>query len=456
MKKSMLALLLALCLLLTGCGEVKKAEKALEEINDRYSALVATYDGGEVTAGDVMGEFHSLYSLYYNYLNMLGYVMSSEEAYSIMDTALTEHVRMEVAAAHFDAEYNLTAEEISAVEEEVQAEYAEIHAQALLEAEGKSEEEKEIRAQVLLRQIGSDLESLSANALMWKKAERMEEILGAEIAELSEEELLAAYEERVSSYETAVSEGEVHVENDMTDPDSIAYWMPEGYRRVKHILLMPSDDAKLDYLDAEYAVTKAQERLAVLEEELADIQDYDGEAPLERGEEQVQADIQAAEAELARVQAVFEGTKDVFLAENQEKIDEIYARLAAGEDFETLIAEFGEDPGMRNAPTNSRGYYVSSQSKTWEKNFRDGAMMLAQPGDYSAEPIVGGSGVHIIYYIEDVPAGAANYEDVRDILRAETMEAARQEHCDATIDAWVAELNPQYDREAFSAVFFED
>ena len=40
---------------------------------------------------------------------------------------------------------------------------------------------------------------------------------------------------------------------------------------------------------------------------------------------------------------------------------EIDARLAGGEDFMALMAEYGEDPGMQNEPTATRGYYVSAK-----------------------------------------------------------------------------------------------
>ena len=48
----------------------------------------------------------------------------------------------------------------------------------------------------------------------------------------------------------------------------------------------------------------------------------------------------------------------------KEKTDEIYGKIAAGEDFAALIAEYGEDPGMQNEPTATRGYYVSAASTT--------------------------------------------------------------------------------------------
>ncbi|MBQ8507718.1 MAG: peptidylprolyl isomerase [Clostridia bacterium] len=453
---ALLAALLALSLLLGGCGAAKKAEKELERLEEKYQAVVASYDGGEVTVEEVMGEFNSLYGMYLSYLSMLGYEMTADDVYSLMQDAMEQHVRMEVAAARFDMEYSLTAEEISAAEEAAQAQYDQLYAQAIETVEGRNDAERQANARVAMKEAGYELDGLTANTLMWKKVEKMEEILGAEVQELSEEELFAAYEEKISEYQTALEDGSASIEDDMASENGVAYWMPGGYRSVKHILLIPSDEAKLAFTDAEYAVEKAGDALADLEEELADIQDYDGGEPLERSEEAVRAEIAAAGEKIASLEAELAAARQACLDEVREKTDEIYARLEAGEDFSALIAEFGEDPGMQSEPTASRGYYVSAASTNWEENFRDGALELTNPGDYSPEPVVGSSGVHIIFYAAEVSAGAASFDDVRDILYGETMETARLEHCEETIDAWVAELNPVYDTEVFSTVFLEE
>lgn len=103
---------------------------------------------------------------------------------------------------------------------------------------------------------------------------------------------------------------------------------------------------------------------------------------------------------------------------------------------------------MQNEPTMSRGYYVSAASQNWESNFRDGAMALANIGDYSQTPVVSGSGVHIIQYTADVPAGNVDLEQLRDALTAETLSELQDAHCESTIDAWVEAAHPSYDAQA--------
>lgn len=449
------ALLLALCLLLSGCGELKKIEKEAQAFRADRAVAVARYDGGEVTADEVLGEFNTVYGVYYNYSAMLGYDLGAEEIEKLMSSAIEEHVRMEIAAAHFDAEYALTDEEIAAVNAEVEEKHAQLLEQTIAQQEG-SEQEKQARAELALLKSGYDLESLRACALLWKKAARMEEILGESVAAPTEEELRAAYAQKISDYQDALEAGECSVEADMMNADAVVYWMPEGYRQVKHILLIPSQEARLACIDAQYAVTKAKEQISSLEEELADAEDYDGEEALERDAALIRQELQAAEAALQEKQADLDAAKQLCRDDVKDRTDEIYARLAQGEDFDALMAEYGEDPGMQSEPAASCGYYVAISSEKWEDNFRDGAMALSAPGDYSPEPVVGDSGVHIIYYLQDAPAGAAAYEDVRDALREDTLEDARSALCAETTAAWVEERNPSYDVAAFRQLFSEE
>ena len=137
----------------------------------------------------------------------------------------------------------------------------------------------------------------------------------------------------------------------------------------------------------------------------------------------------------------------------KDTTDEIYARLEAGESFEDLIAEYGEDPGMQNEPTMTSGYYVSNESQNWEVNFRDAAMALEQVGQYTETPVLSGSGVHIIQYTADVLGGEVGLDTVREALYAATLEELQAAHCDEIIAAWVAEVNPVYNVEALEAAY---
>ena len=127
----------------------------------------------------------------------------------------------------------------------------------------------------------------------------------------------------------------------------------------------------------------------------------------------------------------------------QATLDDIQTRLDAGEDFQALIDEYGEDPGMQNEPTASVGYYVSADSTTWDTAFRDAAMLLSNVGDVS-EPVLGMSGVHIIRYESDVTPGPVPLEEVRDRLYDEALTTLREENYAALLSEWVAALNPVY------------
>ena len=150
----------------------------------------------------------------------------------------------------------------------------------------------------------------------------------------------------------------------------------------------------------------------------------------------MQADISAAETELAPL-------AEACFADVQDTLDEIQARLDAGEDFQTLIDEYGEDPGMQNEPTASRGYYVSADSTAWDTAFRDAAMLLSNVGDVS-EPTLGMSGIHIIRYESDVTPGPVPLDDVRDQLYDEALTTAREENYADLVSKWVAALDPVY------------
>ena len=162
------------------------------------------------------------------------------------------------------------------------------------------------------------------------------------------------------------------------------------------------------------------------------------EAP--RTAEEIQADIDAAEANLETLKADAEKAEADCLASVQDKLDEIYAKIEAGEDFEALIEEYGEDPGMQNEPTKTRGYYVCSDSTNWDKNFTAGAMALENVGDVSETPVISTSGVHIIRYESDVTPGAVALEDIHDALYDETLEDMKSEHFTSELDAWVEAL----------------
>ena len=136
---------------------------------------------------------------------------------------------------------------------------------------------------------------------------------------------------------------------------------------------------------------------------------------------QAEADVRVKKAEI--------------MIEMTDRIDEVYAALESGRDFDDVMAEFGEDPGMKSEPAMTTGYYVAERSTYWEDAFKQTAMALENVGDVS-EPVMGSRGVHIIYYNSDVPEGAIDIETVREDLTATTLKNKQDEAYDAALDAW--------------------
>lgn len=451
-------LMLTLACLLSGCNLIeidpaKQAEEDIAKIVKNFAVPAATYDGGEVTVDEAVMSFMNNYNeTAYLYQMYFGYTMTEEDIHDIIQESLETKVQNEIAAAHFDAEYTLTDEEQAQAESDAQSTYDEAYEAYYASAEGKTDAQKEADTAVMLRSAGLNYENILAEAVQYAKVNRIQEMLMDEITEVTDEELQAAYEEKVSSDQEIYADDAAAFESAMTEEDTVVYWVPEGYRTVKHILVMPQDDVKNAYSDAVRNLSAAESDLEALEEELAEITDDDHteeELAQLRTEVEIQANIDAANAELASLKAAVEEAAQACLADVKSVTDEIYARLEAGEDFEALMAEYGEDPGMQNEPAMSRGYYVSAASEQWDPNFTAGSMALANIGDYSAEPVVSTSGVHIIKYMSDAVAGTVALDDVRDALYEETLESMKQDHCDETLAAWVSEKNPSYDPDAF-------
>lgn len=455
----LLVLATVVALTLSGCNLIEvdaqmQADEDIAKIQKMRTPVVATYDGGEITAAEVWGDFYSVYnetSYMYSYFGMQ---LTEEDIRYMIEDVLTQHVRMEVTAAHFDQENSLSDEELQQLAEDAQAEYQLNLESALEAATGDTQEARNEAARVLVYRVGMDYDSLYNNAVLEAKQTAMEENLRAEISALEDAELQAAYDEKVSEQQESFTDGS-SFETAMTGEDEIICWMPDGYRTVKHILLKPEDELLNAYSNAVSELESARTDLESLEAEL-DAANDGVEEEGERSAEEIQQEIDAIEETMPDREQVVADAAQACLDDVGEITEEIYQRLDAGESFDDLIAEYGEDPGMQSEPTMSRGYYVSSASTNWETNFRDAAMALNQVGEYTEEPVVSGSGVHIIEYTADVLGGEVPLEDVREALYAETLTAAQEEHCQEEVDGWVEAANPVYDVDAFEAILYAE
>lgn len=194
-----------------------------------------------------------------------------------------------------------------------------------------------------------------------------------------------------------------------------AWYRPAGFRGVKHILLSV-DDALMQ----EYQNIQAQ-----LEEQIA-----------AEGEEAAEGTETTETTETPVTQADLDNAKAAILASCQEKIDEINQRLANGEDFVALIPEYTMD--------SDNTYEVCVASTDLVPEFVEAAFSVDTVGDVSA-PYISQYGIHIVKYMEDIPAGPIEMTEEQRQAKYDSLLAARQDEVyNAAVEEWESASTVEY------------
>lgn len=121
----------------------------------------------------------------------------------------------------------------------------------------------------------------------------------------------------------------------------------------------------------------------------------------------------------------------------QKKIDEIYQKAIAGENFEDLANNFSDDPGS-SAKGGVLPVFGSGATTRMVPEFEDAAFALKNVGDIS-KPIKTNFGFHVIKKLEWNDIGS--FESMKKDLQA---KVNRDERSKKTQDSFVAKLKKQY------------
>lgn len=438
------ALVLAMAIALSGCSLI-----AVDQEMD-MAEVVAVVGDTKITKGEVLPLYlyqldytAYIYQYYYGLEGLTGDdVDGVKEAVldAFIERELTHQKLTELGLTDFSEESYAQADADAEAyfEESLQS-----HAEHV-DTEGMTEEEAREALVAHLESEGTTFDSIKQNY----RDDHDYKILFNYVVEniaVTDDEVQAAYDAQVTEDETTYSGNNYLFELYNTYGYTIT-WRPEGYRTVKHILFMMDEETQTE-------VDEINTRLSEIETTLSDLAIADAaesveaevtgkEAPEKTEEEiaelnQTLTDLHNEKAELEEKLA---SIKSELLEANKEKTDSVYERLEAGESFDDLIAELGEDTGMTTEPSKSVGYYVCENSAAWDVDFRDAAMALEKVGDVS-EPVVTANGVHIILYNSDVEAGPVDIETVREALTEELLTAKQEEAYEAQYQQWLTEAN---------------
>ena len=421
-KKSVLALLLAVMMVLSGCALVSKDE-------EKDNARVIIDVNGETVTKQVISAavrnqisqneyYNQLFSSYYGYSAM--YPTDEATVTSQVVEAYTQNLVLKQKAAALGMT-ELTDEEKTHAEEHAK-EYYDSFIQSVISAflpnSGLEGDELTAAAEKYVSEH-SDVKTVDGRATYEDFLNAaMEEVAVEKVREDIVKDVTVTEEEIKADFDTKVEAAKTTVES---NPDSYGYnrmngtavyYAPAGYRMVKHILVGISDEDTKATDEAQTALTEAQDALTNAAEG---------------------ADKDALQAAVDAAQAAYDAAKAAGMANAKVKADEVYAKATAdGADFDALIAEYSTD----HMP--EEGYAIREGYAYFVEPFVTAAMALQNVGDVS-EPVESTYGYHIIKYVSDVAEGPVDLETVRESISSELLTAKKNERTDATIKQWVDE-----------------
>ncbi len=382
----MIAMLIALC------GAAFAGEKDT-------TGLLATIDGVDVPIDDALDE--------YEYYEMLYTVYGMADQLPEIKRQIAEYyVKLELIYREYDRLGFVP--DMEAIEASAKADYEESIQgyTAYISHTDKTEEELLKAAEEKLIADGFDLSYFERYALNSAKMEAVLNHYASHIT-VTAQDVEDYYNDLVASDRETYTASFALYEQASSSGTRILY-VPEGIRTVRHILVLLSEEDQDTMYDLESQMSAVELKLAAA--------NADAET-LGKEKEALQAQI------------------DEIFATIDSRAQEIMDKLMKGEDFEALLEQYGEDPGMQSEPYKTEGYQVHADSSQWVTAFRDGAMALQKPGDIS-QPIRTSYGLHIIRYEGDVEAGAVEYETVRDELETELEEVLINRSYDDQINQW--------------------
>ena len=441
-KKALLAMLLTMTLLLSGCALIKK-DAAVDA-----ARVILSYDGKEYTKAEVLSEVN--YQLQYNaYLNsMYGMSYDTTDAANIAQAqenavaAMTKDLVLRAKMKEMKLEDQLTEEDLASIKETAQKNYDSgvEPTKSLVEDETLEGDALTEAAKEMMTKQGVTLETYEDSA----KENKLLEMLRADIIKdvtVTDEEIQADFDSKVESAKTTYGE-DAAAYADAANSSTI-YYAPAGVRRVKQILIKFTDEDQTAITDAKSAVTTANSKVTAAQQVL------DTEGITDEEKTQAEADLKAAQEELDAANKKVEELTDKAYTDIDEAADDVLKQLADGADWDTLMAEKTQDPGMQgDRDTAKTGYAVAEGMTSFDSAFVTAAMGLKAIGDVSDKTRGSSNGYYIIKYVADQAEGPIALDQVKETLQSSLLTTAQNNKYNETVEQWIKDANIKADMNA--------
>lgn len=306
-----------------------------------------------------------------------------------------------------------TADEVSAFQKDAQAEWDQAVEQYvkynLSEDSDAAREEAKKKGNEFYSSRGYSVERLQQGMQQRASFEKLGEYLLAGYKPTNEE-IQGVFDSMGAVYKQKYENDIQAFEYETMFNNQKSWYTPEGYRGVLHILLSVDKNILDQYVSTQAA--------------------YEEQNSADSENKQAQDSEKVSDENLNNArQAVLDSKK--------KELDDIYSRLEKGEAFLKLLEEYGEDPGMRDSKKLLDGYHVHKNSVIYDPAFTKGAFSekIQKIGDYS-EPVISSFGIHIIYYLNDVPAGLAMTDEIYDEISQLLTLQKKDSEMEAAFTKW--------------------
>ena len=458
-KKALLALLLVLTMILSGCSLIVKDE-AVDAARVVIRVGDDTYTKAQVQA-QIQNQVNYMTALYSRY----GLSFDSTNAdvmNSLTDNVLNSLVERSVllAKAKELGLDQLTDEEKTKIEENTASQLDSLRQSAATEFSLDLETQlDEINAK--LDEIGYTEEVVRKSVTESLLISKAEDYAVKDVT-VTEDEIVADFNSKVeaakTSYESDLSAYGKAVLNGTT-----VYYRPAGYRNVKQILIKYSDEDSALVSNIQTAL----DNVITEQNNAANVMAKLGVANMDELANQVTVTLKpATETPTATVEvessvSAFEKDLDETVAATAVTIAEAKAKRAfleqqladaktkalanitpeADEVLAALAEAHNDDPGMKAGAANAAtGYPVCEGFTQFDAAFVEGAMALQNVGDYS-DKIEGSYGYYIIQYTSDVVEGAVDMETVHDTISSSLLSSKQSTVRDEVVAQWVKDAN---------------
>ena len=354
------------------------------------SSIIASFDGGTVSFAEVYEAYEEVMAYYREWF----FQMDPEAEFTLEESL---QIQTELASDLADAKIIenylqkngfvlLTDEQLGEIARQTEEQWEQMAANVTeyFVSTGHDDETARQLAESYLSENALGLEEQLEENLEHARQHALTELLAGTVT-VTEEDLADAYEALVNSDREYYTASPEEYAFDALYADVPIGWIPEGYRRVR-MVIVPFDDESMEAYDLLYS------------EEKTDSPEAD----------------ELFEALLPEAEAVCE-------------------RLKHGESFDAVRAEYPNTELYMDDMGSERGFYLSRNSEMFGTDIDGRIMDLTQVGSVT-EPQKCDWGWAIFEYTEEVAAGAVPMEKIMDELYESTYSVRQTEQYEEALE----------------------